>query len=291
MQFLMGSAVSNIFLPYMQKTGLYIAKETLKNTFHMDMFDSNANFIENWSGNILKDFLAKGFLGAAGYWLFEKTMKTSKISSVEKDKEPQSYEITKLLSLLVMFLFYFTGEKDIFDYVKTNLKQNMKMSKNELEIRESEIALGILNSFQENESNVAGDWTLYQNIVQRWYQKEIETQRPQFSYMYYLNPFKLEKIHPVRILFSVFVGLSISISNFFGVHSKKGSNSIQLYKLVLYIEILAHFLKVHHMGPLYNLLTELKNYIVGKAAPNEKNSRSGLEIKTPFKLYPSNPWS
>jgi hypothetical protein len=294
MQYIVGTAMSKIILPYIKRTGLYIAQETLKSTLNVQMFDANMNFVENWGGNVVKDFLAKGFLGASGYFLFDKIVGNSKPNSELKINEIdiKKYDLSKVFATLVMFLFYFTGEKDVFDYVKTNLKQDIKMSKDEEEIRESEIALGIVNAFEENESNVAGDWTLYQSIVKKFYKEEIETSRPTFSYMYYFQPYNLKKYHPVRMLFSVFVGLSISISNFFGLKHKKGSSSIQIYKLVLYFEVLAHLLKLHNMAPLYNIVTQLKKYVLS-TRPAVANEQKPMEsnFKSVLKLYPSNPWT
>jgi len=291
MQYIIGTAASNMFLPHLQRMGLYIAQQTLRNTFQSELSNSNTNFIQDWSGNILKDFLAKGLLGAGGYVVLDKILAQYKEKSVEtKSKEDLTDDysnIKKMLAMLVMFLFYFTGEKDVFDYVKRNLKENIKISKNELEIQESQKALGIVSDFQENELNVAGDWTLYESIVNKFYREEIESRGPNFSFLYYLHPLKFQKLNPMRLFFSIFLGLSISISNFFGVKYKMGSSSIQIYKLFLYFEVLAHLLKLHNMGPLYNLVMQLKGYILSK---NIKDSAI-LKIKSPFALYPSNPWT
>lgn len=197
-------------------------------------------------------------------------------------KGPDKRTVMYILTGLLTYLLYKTGETDIRKFIE-NEKLNEKKVKNTLDDKTIDIALGLLDNIELHRSQYSETWSLYHFIVDKLYKghehyDSHERQPPFLS--------RILNVNPLRVFFNIIVGLSIQFNSMVTFDTSSGLHSLKWLNTLLYIEMLAHVLRIHQRAPISFLVQSLIKFLF----PEYYSSQVYITKEKNGYISPDNPW-
>lgn len=233
----------------LNQTGLYIGRSMVSN-----FIDTGQKWIQGTFYESINSILLSVVAASTGKSIFDMLSK-EKVKTEKKNSFDNHSLYIYLVLGIATYMLHQVGVRDIKEFLNQQKRRDI-----EDVLRQSQEidSLGIFAGSEHSYATHEKQWSLYTAIVNRFY-------KGNSSYDPNAAATNAYNISFIRAIFNVILGLSIKIDSLIkNPDENNGENSSQWISLLLYIEMLAHLLRMHNVAPMYASF----KYIVKMLFPN-----------------------